>query len=311
MGFIVTRLRAAACSGIAVATLLSLTPAASAATGAPSDELRPEAAATAMPIDGLGPELRTDRVRDSLLTIFTPPALLTTGPADLSLLPTAVAARPASTSAAARVISAARSHLGARYAFGAQGPHRFDCSGLVLRAYADSGLVKLLGGWGNRSGYALYAYGRRHLLVSTTGGQPGDVVVWGGGGHVGIYLGNGMAISALVSGVRIHGIHAVTKRFTAFIHTRLAGNAGAGTHRPSTAPATSASQGTAAKQVRYATVTLRLRAAAATSATIVRTLSSGTRVIVQDTARDAHHRVWYHVKVAGRTGWVAGWLTRI
>jgi len=38
---------------------------------------------------------------------------------------------------------------------------------------------------------------------------------------MGIYLGRGRAISALTSGVRIHGLHDLTSSFTAFLHVRL------------------------------------------------------------------------------------------
>jgi uncharacterized protein YycO len=45
--------------------------------------------------------------------------------------------------------------------------------------------------------------------------------VWGGGTHIGIYIGHGKAISTLTSGVRVHGVHAVTARFTAYLHTGM------------------------------------------------------------------------------------------
>ena len=46
-------------------------------------------------------------------------------------------------------------------------------------------------------------------------------MIWGGGTHVGIYIGHGKAISTLTSGVRIHRVHAVTARFTAYLHTGM------------------------------------------------------------------------------------------
>ena len=45
--------------------------------------------------------------------------------------------------------------------------------------------------------------------------------IWGYGSHIGIYIGNGKAISTLRSGVRIHGVFAVTARFTAYLHTGM------------------------------------------------------------------------------------------
>ena len=46
-------------------------------------------------------------------------------------------------------------------------------------------------------------------------------MVWGGGSHIGIYLGGGMAISTLTSGVRIHAVNAVTAPFTAYLRTGI------------------------------------------------------------------------------------------
>ncbi len=65
-----------------------------------------------------------------------------------------------------------------------------------------------------------------HLVQGARQGQPdnprvGDLVIWGGGTHVGIYIGNGKAISTLTNGVRIHGVFAVTARFTAYLHTGM------------------------------------------------------------------------------------------
>ena len=52
----------------------------------------------------------------------------------------------------------------------------------------------------------------------TPGRRP---VIWGGGSHVGIYVGHGKAIGTLTRGVRVHGVHAVTARFTAYLHTGM------------------------------------------------------------------------------------------
>jgi len=65
----------------------------------------------------------------------------------------------------------------------------------------------------------MYLWFRSHGKTSRTNPKIGDLVVWGYGSHIGIYIGGGKAISTLTSGVRIHGIYAVTARFTTFIHT--------------------------------------------------------------------------------------------
>ncbi len=277
------RLRAVACLGMAIVTLLIITPAASAAPAAPAVPVAAAASAAPVPEAPAAPEVPSAGPTPVQTQVATAPRL----------------------SVPSRVIASARSHLGARYRFGSQGPRSFDCSGLVLRAFADAGLLQKLGGWGNRSGYAIYRYGRRHHLVSRTNGQPGDVVIWGGGGHVGIYLGNGLAISALVGGVRIHGIHAVTKRFTAFVHMGLTG-ARATSAGVTTRPAPHA----APERTRHTAVALRIRATASTAAATVGLLSRGASLRVLTTARDSRHRVWYRVTASGSTGWVAGWLTR-
>ena len=67
----------------------------------------------------------------------------------------------------------------------------------------------------------LYRYFKARGLASRTNPKPGDLVIWGYGSHVGIYIGHGKAISTLMNGVRIHGVHAVTARFTAYLHTGM------------------------------------------------------------------------------------------
>ncbi len=295
-------LRAAASVGLAVAMLITVAPAAFAAPATPSDSYPSDQIATtlASPLDAVTSpvEIAPLSGRSTLLDLISAPTLLTTGAAGLASVPQSI-----KVSAAARVIADAKSHLGARYVWGAQGPRVFDCSGLVLRVYADAGLVGRLGGWGNRSGYAIYAYGRRHHMVSTTNGQPGDVVIWGGGGHVGIYLGHGMAISALVSGVRIHGLHAVTKRFTAFVHTGLTGVQ----VRTITGSATAKAKSIG---TRHAGSSAQLRIAHDPAARTVSTLRAGTRLTLLRIWHDPSGRTWYRVNANHHVGWVAGWLTR-
>ena len=217
------------------------------------------------------------------------------------------------------VIAAAKSHLGAPYLWGASGPWSFDCSGLVLRSFADVGLVSRLGGWGDRSGYAIYGYFERRGLAGRSGGEPGDVVVWGGGAHVGIYLGNGMAISALTSGVRITSIYALTNSFTAFLHTGLSAAGAASvkelgviaTPPAVAAPRVAAPKTSTAAAVRYASIGLVLRRGPSTGYGSLGTVSRGSRLTVIGTAVDAHRRAWDRVRTGGgKVGWVAAWLTR-
>ena len=122
---------------------------------------------------------------------------------------------------ASQVIRIARAQLGDRWRYGAIGPSSFDCSGLVLYAYRMAGDLRMIGSGRYRSAGALYRYFLMRGKTSRSHGTPGDLVVWGNGSHIGIYLGNGMAVSTLTSGVRVHGVYAVTARFTAFLRTGI------------------------------------------------------------------------------------------
>lgn len=133
----------------------------------------------------------------------------------------AAAAEPGPTvSAATAIVRAAESHIGAHYQRGATGPTRFDCSGLVYRVFTDLGLGSRIGY--QQSAAGLYRYFARRGLASRTNPHLGDLVIWGGGVHVGIYVGHGRAISALNDGVRVAPVSAVLSGFTAYLHTRLA-----------------------------------------------------------------------------------------
>jgi peptidoglycan DL-endopeptidase CwlO len=98
--------------------------------------------------------------------------------------PVAVAAPPATHGSAA---SAAMSQLGTPYVWGGASPGGFDCSGLVMWAYAQVG-VSL-----PHSSYGQYGYG---VPVSRDQLQAGDLVFFDGLGHVGIYIGGGQFVHA-------------------------------------------------------------------------------------------------------------------
>jgi len=85
------------------------------------------------------------------------------------------------------VVGVAMSQLGTPYVWGGSAPGGFDCSGLVMWAYAQVG-VSL-----PHSSYALYGMG---VPVSRDQLQPGDLVFFDGLGHVGIYIGGGQFIHA-------------------------------------------------------------------------------------------------------------------
>ncbi len=136
-----------------------------------------------------------------------------------SLAPSTPAAA-SSTTEAAQIIRIARAQVGDRYRYGTAGPSTFDCSGLVLYSYRRAGDANVLR-YAGRSARSLYYYFKARGKASRSNPRIGDIVVWGAGTHVGIYIGNGRAVSAIRSGVRVHGVFAVTARFTAYLHTGM------------------------------------------------------------------------------------------
>ncbi len=185
-----------------------------------------------------------------------------------------------------RVIAVAMAKRGRPWAYGATGPRAFDCSGLVTYAFRRAGVLAQIGSGRYRSGSSMLRWARaRHLTRSA--GHRGDIVVWGNGAHVGIYLGNGRAISTLTSGVRIHGLRVLNTRFTTFISTGLSGpgravNGASATKRAvTTASAGAALVAARAKVVARRTVTvtrLNLRGAPRLTAAASRVLARGSRL---------------------------------
>ncbi|MGW4350844.1 C40 family peptidase [Nocardia sp. NPDC004582] len=88
-------------------------------------------------------------------------------------------------------VDAAMSRIGDPYVYGAAGPNAFDCSGLVQWSYAQAG-VSL-----PRTSYEQASAGSP---VSYDALEPGDVVSFYGGGHSGIYIGDGNVVHASTSG---------------------------------------------------------------------------------------------------------------
>ncbi len=110
------------------------------------------------------------------------------------------------------VIAAARDYLGRSYQLGAEGPKQFDCSGLIYRVFLDAGEAPRIGGMRLRAaGYMRWFIARGLFTREADKADRGDLVIWGNGEHIGIYLGDGKAISALLDpwGVSVHTIHGV------------------------------------------------------------------------------------------------------
>ena len=89
--------------------------------------------------------------------------------------------------------------LGCPYAYGSTGPcsDGFDCSGLVMSAWAAAGISI------PRDTYEQWA-ALPH--VSSSDLQPGDLLFYNGIGHVAMYVGNGMIIDAPTQGEPVREI---------------------------------------------------------------------------------------------------------
>ena len=207
-------------------------------------------------------------------------------------------------SQADRVVAAASRHLGARYVWGSTGPRGFDCSGLVYRSFAEAHLAKLIGGFNTAHGY-YQTFQRRHK-ESRSHGRRGDIVVYNHGGHVGIYLGHGKVISALLSGVKIHTLQGINIRFTTFIHLGLSQDSSSLASHASK-PASGADK----PAQRVAAHTLPLRAGPGASSHALRKVGKGHHMVVLATRDRGDHGVWIRVRLAnGDKGWVRKSLTR-
>lgn len=124
---------------------------------------------------------------------------------------------------AQQVINIALAQKGDRWSFAANGPNTFDCSGLVTFAFREAWLLDRIGGK-RRSAAGFYQYFNGLGKADKVEGKPGDLIVWGSNKHIGIYLGDGMAVSALVNpyGVSVHPIRGyLGMKLKAFLHVQL------------------------------------------------------------------------------------------
>ena len=92
---------------------------------------------------------------------------------------------------AGAAVAYAYAHLGDAYVYGAAGPTTFDCSGLMMAAWASAGVS-----------IPRTSYEQEGSLpqVPLNDLQPGDILGFAGNSHVGMYVGGGYLIDAPVPG---------------------------------------------------------------------------------------------------------------
>lgn len=93
------------------------------------------------------------------------------------------------------IVSIAMQYLGSPYVFGGASPSGFDCSGFTQFVFAHVGISLP---------HSSSAQGRM-TAIDRSAILPGDLIITRGGGHVGIYIGNGQMIHASTpaTGVKI------------------------------------------------------------------------------------------------------------
>ncbi len=88
------------------------------------------------------------------------------------------------------IVAIAKKYLGTPYVFGGNTPAGFDCSGFTQFVFAHVGIALP---------HSSSAQGRM-TAIDPSAARAGDLVVMDGGGHVGIYLGDGTMIHSPMPG---------------------------------------------------------------------------------------------------------------
>ena len=158
----------------------------------------------------------------SLRAALTRVVLITVALTTLALASAPVAAAAETSTEYDLVYATAHGQLGDQWKHRARGPSRFDCSGLVWYAFYENELQDRIGGYRSVAGYVNWF--KERGLKSKTDPQLGDLVVWGANQHIGIYIGDGQAISTLTTrrGVAIHPVKGYLNiPFKTYLHTTL------------------------------------------------------------------------------------------
>ncbi len=127
-------------------------------------------------------------------------------------------------SEAGQVLELARKQVGKPYKFAAIGPDAFDCSGLVWFLFKSTGMAERIGGKRRgATGYLNWFKENGQWSKNLADARPGDILIWGGGKHAGIYISGNWAVSALNGryDTRIHRADPMGLPFTAVLHVPM------------------------------------------------------------------------------------------
>ncbi len=142
--------------------------------------------------------------QQSLLAQLTPAQQAATGPGGGGSSGSGPSSPPVQYSGptstqAEKAVAFAYAQLGCPYVYGGTGPcsNGFDCSGLTMEAWASAGVAIPRTSEEQWSGLP---------AVSTSALEPGDILVFLGGAHVGIYVGGGYLIDAPHTGADVEKV---------------------------------------------------------------------------------------------------------
>jgi len=136
-------------------------------------------------------------------------------------------------SEAGQLLELARKQVGKPYRYAGIGPDAFDCSGLVWYLFNTTGLADRMGGKRRGAGGYLKWFKENlpnQVSKNLADARPGDILIWGGGKHAGIYISGNWAVSALNSryDVRIHRADPMGLPFTAVLMVNMTRGDGGG-----------------------------------------------------------------------------------